>query len=173
MSEKKKVAGIAAPRYIFLGIVVLLYFAVYLFQPQHTIDALVGFWSMAKKVVPVLVFVFILLVFFHKYIKPDMVRRLLGKDSGIRGWLLAVIGGILMMGPPYILYPMLAEMRKMGARDGLLAVFLYNRNVKIPFLPVMILCFGLRYSLILSIFIIIFSIINGILVEWFMKSKTE
>jgi hypothetical protein len=53
--------------------------------------------------------------------------------------------------PPYLLYPMLAEFQMHGAKNSLLAAFLYKRNVKIHFLPVMIYYFGLRYSLIVSV----------------------
>jgi len=60
---------------------------------------------------------------------------------------------------------MLAEFRMHGAKNSLLAAFLYNRNVKIHFLPVMIYYFGLRYSLIVSVYIILFSVVKGLLIE--------
>ncbi len=169
MKPKQKKHRKIAHRYLFLGAVVLSYLAVYPFHSDLVVEALLGFWLMLKKVIPILAVVFVLLVLFNRFVNAAMVRKQLGDGSGLRGWFFAVIGGILMMGPPYVLYPMLAEMRQMGARYGLIAVFLYNRNVKIPFLPVMVLCFGLQYSIFLSVFIIIFSIINGLLIEWFMK----
>jgi len=67
---------------------------------------------------------------------------------------------------------MLGELKKHGARNGLIAAMLYNRNVKIYFLPAIIYYFNLRYAVILSIYIILFSILNGILLE-FIVSENE
>ena len=50
-------------------------------------------------------------------------------------------------------------------RNSLLAVLLYNRNVKIPFIPAMIYYFGLKFTVFISLYIIIFSVLNGKLIE--------
>ena len=50
-------------------------------------------------------------------------------------------------------------------KNSLIAVFLYNRAVKPALIPLMIYYFGLSYLIVLTIVMIIFSIINGILVE--------
>jgi hypothetical protein len=68
---------------------------------------------------------------------------------------------------------MLAEFRRHGVRPALLAVFLYNRNVKIPFLPVMVYYFGLRYTVVVSGLIIIFSLLNGLLLERLIGHERE
>jgi hypothetical protein len=85
-------------------------------------------------------------------LSPSKINKHLGKNSGVKGWLYAIAGGIFISGPPYILYPMLGELKKHGARNGLLAT--------------------LRYAVILSIYIILFSILNGILLE-FIVSENE
>ncbi|MBW2540150.1 MAG: hypothetical protein JRE27_11165 [Deltaproteobacteria bacterium] len=79
---------------------------------------------------------------------------------------------MLVSGPPYVLYPLLGELKKRGMTNSLLAVFLYNRNVKIPFIPAMIYYFGLKFTIILSVYIIIFSIMNGKIMEALTK-ETE
>ena len=90
---------------------------------------------------------------------------MLGDGSVLGGWFLAVIGGIILMGPPIILYPMLSRLRELGVRDALIVVFLYNLNVKLPFLPAMIYYLGLRYSIVLSTHIIFFSLVTGIVID--------
>jgi hypothetical protein len=92
-------------------------------------------------------------------LSPSKINKHLGKNSGVKGWLYAIAGGIFISGPPYILYPMLGELKKHGARNGLLAAML-------------IYYFNLRYAVILSIYIILFSILNGILLE-FIVSENE
>ena len=53
----------------------------------------------------------------------------------------------------------------------LLYTFLYSRAVKLPLLPLMIHYFGLAYTLILCLYLIIFAVINGILVEKLVPQK--
>jgi uncharacterized membrane protein YraQ (UPF0718 family) len=149
----------------FLLAVLAAYAATWLVRPNLVLQALAGFQGMVLKVLPILGLVFVALLLINLFLDPARIRRHLGAESGLGGWLYAIIGGIFISGPPYVLYPMLAEFRMHGAKNSLLAAFLYNRNVKIHFLPVMIYYFGLRYSLILSVYIILFSVVSGLLIE--------
>lgn len=157
--KKTKLAG----RWKFLLFVAGLYLLTGWRDPALAKTALLGFTTMLSKVLPILGMVFVILLLINLLLKPERIKQHLGQDSGFRGWLYAVIGGILISGPPFILYPMLAELKKHGARNDLIAVFLYNRNVKIPFLPVMAYYFGLRYTVIVSLLIILFSLLSGII----------
>lgn len=46
---------------------------------------------------------------------------------------------------------MLGHLKRQGARNALLATMLYNRNVKIYFLPAIVYYFGIRYAVVPSI----------------------
>ncbi len=168
VKRKERRSGKLPGRYIFLIIVLAAYGICAVFSQDLVLEALHGFYQMALKVIPILAFVFVLLVLSDMFLQPEGIERYLGKDSGLKGWFFAIIGGVLIMGPPYVLYPMLAKLRAMGAREGLVAVFLYNRNVKIPFLPAMVVYLGLNYTFVLSVYISIFSVINGLLIEWML-----
>ena len=50
-------------------------------------------------------------------------------------------------------------------RTGLMSVFLYNRAIKLPLLPLLIHYFGLIYTLILFGYLILFSWPAGLLLE--------
>ena len=166
-------AAKAAPKLAGRWKFLLLMFGAYLltagFDPGLVRTALHGFLGMFLKVLPILGVVFVALWLVNLLLNPERIRRHLGRESGLKGWLYAVAGGILISGPPYVLYPMLGEFRRYGARAALLAVFLYNRNVKIPFLPVMAYYFGLRYTVIVSALIILFSLLNGLLIGWLVE----
>ncbi len=155
----------------FLIIVLVIYLVIALFNFSIIKDAFFDFLQMLIKIVPILVIVFVVMVLVNLYFTRDKIGKYLGKESGIKGWLYAIISGILVSGPPYILFPLLGEIKKGGMKNSLLAVFLYNRNVKIPFLPVMIYYFGLSFTVILSLYIIIFSILNGKLIGWLVKDR--
>ncbi|MEA3463582.1 MAG: permease [Patescibacteria group bacterium] len=149
----------------FLLAIIFLYLIVALLDIGIVENALINFLIMSLKIVPVLCLVFIIMVLIELYFTKKRVGKYLGSKSGIKGWFYAIISGILISGPAYTLYPLLGELKKNGMKNSLLAVVLYNRNVKIPFLPAMVYYFGLNFTIILSLYIIIFSIFNGKIVE--------
>jgi len=161
--SEKKIGGNAK----FLFLVIFIYGMTALFNPALVIEALHGFVMMLEKVIPILAFVFVILMTVNLFLKPAYIGKLLGAESGAKGWAYAVVAGMLISGPPYILFPLMREFKENGARNSLLAVFLYNRNVKIQFIPAMILYFGMKYTVILSIYIILFSLAGGKLTEYF------
>lgn len=116
--------------------------------------------------------VFLLLFIANLLLEPKWIKRYLGKGSGIKGWIAAIIGGILSLGAIYAWYAMLSELKQKGMRTALIATFLYSRAVKLPLLPLMVHYFGMAYTLILCLYLIIFSIINGFLVEKLAKQRT-
>jgi len=115
--------------------------------------------------------VFLLLFIANLMLEPKRIKRYLGKESGIKGWVTAVFGGILSVGSIYAWYTMLSELQQKGMRNALIAVFLYCRAVKLPLLPLMIHYFGVAYTLVLCLYLISFSIISGILIEKLTKQK--
>lgn len=171
-SEKKttkKSSGSITQKYggwLFLAFTVLIYGLIYLLKPDYGVASLHHFFNMLKDLAPILllVFVFLWLLEMGKGMK-DKLARLAGRDSGPKGWLIAIGGGILSHGPVYAWYPLLQGLQQQGTRPALLASFLYARSIKLPWLPLMAHYFGMGYMLILTLYIALFSIINGWLVE--------
>lgn len=157
--------------WIFLAIVALLYFILFLLNFDLTKAAFIEFFFIFQKIVPVIILVFAFMFIAEIFLTPEKITKFLGKDADSKGWLIAIIGGLLSTGPIYMWYPMLSDFREKGMKDSLIVVFLYNRAVKIPLLPMMIYYFSLPFVLILTFYTILFSIISGILVEKIIKSK--
>jgi uncharacterized membrane protein YraQ (UPF0718 family) len=149
----------------FLAGVVLLYVITAIIEPETIGEALPFAVDIFQKVVPVLFLVFLLLLLGDLFLNPALVKRYLGEGTGMRGWLLAMVGGVLSTGPIYAWYPFLLELRHKGMRNALIIVFLYSRAVKLPLLPLMIHYFGWLFTLMLSLYLLLFSIINGLLFE--------
>ncbi len=99
------------------------------------------------------------------FVNPKTVSKYVGKGSGIKGWFLAVSTGMLSHGPIYIWYPLLKDLRDQGMRSGLVAVFLYNRAIKIPLLPLMVYYFGTVFVVVLLIHMVIASVVEGKVIE--------
>ena len=158
--------------WLFLAIVLIGYGLSFLLSPELTTDALAFFSRVIRQVLPILGLVFLLLSIANLLLAPTRVKHYLGKEAGLKGWVISVIAGILSMGPVYAWYAVMADLQKKGMRTAFVATFLYSRAVKIPLLPLMIYYFGLTYTLVLCLYLIVFSVINGIVVERLMPQKT-
>jgi uncharacterized membrane protein YraQ (UPF0718 family) len=156
--------------YSFLLIVVVIYLLVFLFEIDRTLVALQFSWNMLLKLLPVLAMVSIFMFLNNLFVKPSWVKNQVGHDSGWKGTLIAVVGGTVSMGPIYVWYGMLRDFQKKGMRTSLIATFLYARSVKPQLLPLMVYYFGWLYTLILVVYLIAFSVFNGLAMGRLMRS---
>ena len=89
----------------------------------------------------------------------------LGRESGVKGWLWVLIAGVISHGPMYIWYPLLEDLRSQGMKDAFIVVFFASRTIKIPLLPLMIDYFGLTFTLVLSFYLLVGALIQGLIME--------
>lgn len=150
--------------WVFLAAVLLIYGVTASAAPSSVLQALDFFAEALGKVLPALVWVFLLVFLFDAFIDREWIEKCLGRKAGFRGWLVAVMAGILSTGPVYCWYAILGEFRDRGMSTSLAAVFLYGRAVKIPLLPLMVHYFGLRYTVVLSLYLLGFSVLSGLVV---------
>jgi uncharacterized membrane protein YraQ (UPF0718 family) len=156
---------------IFLFIVVLIYGVSALTEPDFVAGAFGNFLVTFSKVLPILLIVYLVMFFSFVFVKPEMVKRQLGRNSGIKGWVYAIIGSIVISGPSYVLFPLLGELRKEGMKYSLIAVFMSNRNVQLAYLPVIAYYFGWRFSFVFAFYVLAFSLLTGMLMGKVMRGK--
>ena len=156
---------------LFLLIITCLYIIVLLIEKEIALNALEFSIKLLYQLSPVLLLIFALIFLSNLLIKPDWVRSNVGKGSGLRGWLVAMVSGILSVGPIYAWYALLRDLQAKGMRTALIAVFLYNRGIKLPLLPLMIHYFGGVYTLILAVYMSLFSVVGGILLEKMLERR--
>ena len=170
MPRHQKRSGLGG--WLFLAIVLIGYGLSFLLSPELTTDALVFFSRVMRQMLPILGLVFLLLFIADLLLSPTRVKHYLGKEAGLKGWMASVIAGVFAMGPIYAWYAVMADLQKKGMRTAFVATFLYSRAVKIPLLPLMIYYFGPTYTIVLCLYLLVFSVINGIVVEKLMPQKT-
>jgi len=153
------------PGIYFLGAVLFLYLIISLYTPGNIAKSLTASLDMFIHVLPALVLIVFFMGIVNHFVYPRTLSKYVGEGSGVKGWLLAICTGILSHGPIYAWYPLLKRLRDQGMKSGLIAVFLYNRAIKIPLLPVIIYYFGIRFVVILSVYLIIGSVVQGYIVE--------
>ena len=171
MSSKKQTPSRSG--YIMLFLVTLLYGFLFLTQEEKALSALDASLSALKTILPILAVVFVLMFLLGYFLDEKKIAKHLGDDSGIKGWSIALFGGVLSHGPGYIWYPMLQELRTKGAKDGLLIAFLYARSIKLPWIPLMIGYFGVAFTLVLTVYVLIGAILQGVIMTQLNKGESH
>ena len=174
-SQESKRGTSQSPRYmlIFPLLVLVIYGVLFVLTPEQAMVALKSSGKVCLNILPSLALVFVVMLALNLFVKPAQIVHLLGGGANIKGILLSVAAGIISMGPIYVWYPLLKELREKGAGNMPIAVFLYNRAVKPFLLPVMIAYFGWLYVVILTVLTFLASVVNGYLVAMLTKRKTE
>ncbi|MEA1920630.1 MAG: permease [Campylobacterota bacterium] len=162
---KEKVKAKNRSGWILLGITVVLYGYAAFLDTAIALNAMNKSLDVLKMIAPILLIVFFLMAVLNTFIKPKSIAKYLGEKSGYKGWTLALVSGVLSHGSTLVWYPMLSELRKHGARDGLIVAFFYARAIKLPWIPVMIGYFGLGFTLVLSFYILLGALLQGLLME--------
>jgi len=67
---------------------------------------------------------------------------------------------------------MMQDMRSHGLKDGLIATFMYARAVKLPLLPFMVDLFGLLFTIVMTLYILIAAVLQGKVIDTVMKAKS-
>ena len=156
----------------FLIIVLILYVVLMLADTTHALSALHKAGSILLSLLPLFLLIIILTALINYFLKPKQIIKHFGKDSGAKGIFYALIGGIISHGPMYAWYGMLQDMRSHGLKDGLIAVFMYARAVKLPLLPFMVDLFGLLFTIVMTLYILIASVVQGKVIDTAMKKQS-
>ena len=149
----------------FLLAILMLHLVVRIIEPTYSSECLVYFVQVLYKLLPTFGLMFLLLWLFNLFVNTQQISRYLGRHSGFRGWIFAILGGIISMGSIYLWYPLLQNLKANGMRTSLLVAFLYSRAIKIPMLPFMVHYFGGPYTVIFVFNIVLFSVVSGLMTE--------
>lgn len=166
---KKKKPFFSPLSLILLASVLLAYAVLLVIGDPRIADAGRTAYSILKQVVPVLLVV-VLFMAGANLVPHSFVKRHLGEESGGKGYLVAVIAGMFSHGPVFAWYPFLSELKEKGVSDGKIAAFLYARAVKIPLLAAMIFYFGLGFTLLFSLLILLGAFLLGLFFERLFRS---
>lgn len=156
-----------------LLLVVIFYTVFFGINSQSAQLALQKSSQILLRILPILAFVILFTTLLHFFLQPKIITRHLGGDSGVKGWFWALVGGVISHGPMYAWYPLIEDLRNHGMRDGLIVVFFASRTIKVPLLPLMVDYFGLTFTLVLSFYILVGAILQGLLLEMLESNRTR
>ena len=159
-------------KYLFLT-VIFLYIFFFLFNSQSAFLALQKSATVLTRILPIIVVVILCTALLNFFLQPRQMARHLGHESGIRGWLWALLAGVISHGPMYAWYPLLEDLREHGMKDELIVVFFASRTIKIPLIPVMIDYFGLAFTLLLSFYMLFGALLQGICMQCIQAKEVQ
>jgi len=158
---------------VMLALVALAYLVLFLFDANKATIALSHAAETLMMVAPILLIVFFLMALLNVTLSAKAIAKHLGEESGLKGWLIALGGGILSHGPAYVWYPLLAQIRQNGAKEGLIVAFLYARSIKVPWLPLMASYFGVLFTVVLTLFVLLGAWLQGVIADILLKHYTR
>jgi len=158
-------------KWYFLIIVILAYLSIYFFLPDKMMPILNFYIKLILQILPIFLLVYAIMVLTNYFVNNKVLQKYMGEEAGIKGWAISIITGILSMGPVYMWYPLMKDLKNKGIKDRFLVAFLYNRGIKLQWAPMLILYFGWAFSLTLLIVMAIFSVPQGIITEKLIGAK--
>ncbi|MFA5736933.1 MAG: hypothetical protein WC893_02130 [Candidatus Paceibacterota bacterium] len=155
----------------FLIFVLFIYTIILILDKDFLFKVLLKAEEIIREIIPVLIIVFLLTFFANIWLDNKRMKKIISKQTGALSYLTAVILGIISSGPIYMWYPLLKELKEDGLRNDLIAIFLYNRAIIIPTIPMILYYFGLHFFIISTVLMMVFSLLNGYLVNKFTQDS--
>jgi len=125
------------------------------------------------EVLDIIIAVSIFIGLFQVWVKPATIVKLLGKGSGLKGFILVCTFPILMGGSLFTVFPLLKTLKDKGARTGAIASFITAWGGKAPLLPLETKFLGWPFALVRLGFVVIFAFIMGLLMDWVGEKPTK
>ncbi|MGB2965635.1 MAG: permease [Anaerolineales bacterium] len=153
----------------FLLVIVILILGLLAYFQSGWNQVLDGFLQGIKilwRELPLLAAAFLTAGFLQSLIKKEFITRWLGTESGIKGILLACLGGGLIPGGPYAYYPIASALLKSGAGLGVLIAFVSAKNLwSVSRLPLEIAILGTTITIRRYLITFLIPPLMGLLVE--------
>lgn len=134
-------------KYWFFDIVLLINLITLTFYPQIGKDALAFSGKTFINFLFILTPIFICIGLLDVWIEKETMIKVMGKESGIKGILVAFCLGIVTAVPLYALLPVAAILLKKGSRISNVLIFLCtSAGIRIPLLLFEVSSLGFRFT---------------------------
>ncbi len=151
----------------------LLYGWAFVVSPARALEALAVGSRVLLGVLPIIVAVFVAVGLFNVWVDRKRIAGLLGKGGGLKAVFAASVAGTMLVGPAYVIFPLLKTVQEHGARWAVLGAVLAAWAVKIPMVPLEIGMLGLPFSLARVVLVIVAAVPMGLLLERLMETRKE
>lgn len=171
-SQKPKQRKETIKSWLFFAASLAFTIVLLLIFPNRQTAVIKSSWQIFMEMIVILPAVMLLIGFFAVWVPNEIVIKLLGKTSGIKGIGLSLLFGALPTGPLYIVFPMAAALISKGARVSNMIIFLSAwACIKIPQEMVELQFLGVRFMALRLGLTIIFVIMMGLFIEQMVEPK--
>lgn len=113
---------------------------------------------------PVILSVAFLAGLISELLSPELVKKIVGRDSGFKGMLIGAIFGALMVGPAYVFYPLFKELMDKGASVGVIATTIGAWAIRLQAIPLAGAMLGFKFITLFNSLIFLYALISGLIV---------
>lgn len=150
-----------------------LYLWAFVVAPERAASALSIGATTFTSVLLLITAVFGLVGLLQVWISRKLIVRLLGREGGIKGLLLAALCGTLLIGPAYIVFPLLMSIQQQGARWAVISIVLTSYAVKLQMIPIEVGFLGWPFTLGRAAVTLALAIPTGLLLEALMEPSKK
>lgn len=137
---------------------------------EKTKIALKKAWKSFENILPSVLAVLLLIGFILSFLDAQTISKILGKDSGIIGMIIAAVIGCITLIPGFVAFPLAASLVAAGAGYAQIAIFISTlMMVGIATLPLETKYFGKRTALKRNLFSLIVAVITSLIIGVIMK----
>ncbi len=156
----------------FVLLIVIIFLGIMAFTQGGWDQVLAGIkdgLSILLQELPLLAAAFLTAGFLQALVKKEFITRWLGREAGLKGILLACLGGGLIPGGPYAYYPIAGALLKSGAGLGVLIAFVTAKNLwSVSRIPLEFAILGTTITIRRYLITFLIPPLLGLLAEWFL-----
>ncbi len=151
--------------------IILLTIGYYQGEGQHIVGIKTAL-NMVAEILPLLIFAFIIAGMVQVLLPKEMIAKLVGTESGLKGILIGSVAGGLAPGGPFVSLPIAAGLVRSGASIGTMVAFLTGWSIwAVSRLPMEFGILGWRLTLIRIGSTIFFPPLAGLLAQLFFSGR--
>jgi len=154
---------------IYVVIALLIWGVVSIFSPSKGLVVGTVTYDGFAKAIKIIIAVFIIIGLIQVWVSPQTLSKILGKEAGWKGLLLASTIPIFIGGSLFTIFPLLKTLREKGASIASVMAFITAWGGKAPLLPLEIAFLGWKFAILRISFIIPFAIVMGLLSEFILE----
>lgn len=152
--------------YAILAAALAIMLVTLLVYPDRVDGVTTASWNFFTEMMMILPAVMVIMGLFAVWVPREIIGKYLGKASGLKGILIAILLGTLPTGPLYIAFPVAAGLLKKGARISNIIVFLSAwACIKLPQEIVELQFLGPKFMALRLVLTIVFIATMAIFIE--------
>ncbi|SEA39833.1 Predicted permease [Desulfuromusa kysingii] len=155
------------------SLTLIAYASTFLITPERAAKAFASAATTFSSVLLLITAVFSLVGLLQVWISKEFIVSSLGREGGIKSLVIAVLCGTLLVGPAYIIFPLLMEIQKRGARWAVVTIVLTSYTIKLQMVPIEVEFLGWPFTLGRALITIALAIPTGLLIEAIMERKQK